>query len=170
VRLDAAEKLANAVFRATLRVGNYRLSASKLGNADAVTPGSCSGCCPGGLSREAWKGRSLQCCRLLTLAYPIGMELIFEIRDAEEGGYCARALGRAISRKRRLGRNFAAMFLRRCRCTSKRAPYVPVWCNCTMSGTSKFQSKRHEIAARRTVGPFSLTSPGPALSAFARGG
>jgi hypothetical protein len=39
VRLDAAEKLANAVFRATLRVGNYRLSASKLGNADAVTPG-----------------------------------------------------------------------------------------------------------------------------------
>jgi hypothetical protein len=37
--LDAAEKLANAVFRATLRVGNYRLSASKLGNADAVTPG-----------------------------------------------------------------------------------------------------------------------------------
>jgi predicted RNase H-like HicB family nuclease len=24
------------------------------------------------------------------------MELIFEIRDAEEGGYCARALGRAI--------------------------------------------------------------------------
>ena len=24
------------------------------------------------------------------------MELIFEVRDAEEGGYCARALGRAI--------------------------------------------------------------------------
>jgi hypothetical protein len=24
------------------------------------------------------------------------MELIFEIRDAEEGGYCARALGQAI--------------------------------------------------------------------------
>jgi hypothetical protein len=24
------------------------------------------------------------------------MELIFEIRDAEEGGYCARALGAAI--------------------------------------------------------------------------
>ena len=24
------------------------------------------------------------------------MELIFEIRDAEEGGYCARALGRSI--------------------------------------------------------------------------
>src|SRR3954451_11006285 len=25
-----------------------------------------------------------------------GMELIFEIRDAEEGGFCARALGHAI--------------------------------------------------------------------------
>lgn len=28
--------------------------------------------------------------------YSIGMELIFEIRDAEEGGYCARALGHSI--------------------------------------------------------------------------
>jgi len=28
--------------------------------------------------------------------YPIGMELIFEVRDAEEGGYCAQALGYAI--------------------------------------------------------------------------
>ena len=28
--------------------------------------------------------------------YASGMELIFEIRDAEEGGYCARALGHAI--------------------------------------------------------------------------
>lgn len=26
----------------------------------------------------------------------MGMELIFEVRDAEEGGYCARALGHAI--------------------------------------------------------------------------
>ena len=26
----------------------------------------------------------------------MSMELIFEVRDAEEGGYCARALGRAI--------------------------------------------------------------------------
>ena len=30
------------------------------------------------------------------LRYPIVMELIFEIRDAEEGGFCARALGHAI--------------------------------------------------------------------------
>jgi predicted RNase H-like HicB family nuclease len=28
--------------------------------------------------------------------YAIGMELIFEIRDAEEGGYSARALGHGI--------------------------------------------------------------------------
>lgn len=26
----------------------------------------------------------------------MGMELIFEVRDAEEGGYCARALGHSI--------------------------------------------------------------------------
>jgi predicted RNase H-like HicB family nuclease len=26
----------------------------------------------------------------------MGMELIFEVRDAEEGGYCARALGHGI--------------------------------------------------------------------------
>jgi len=30
------------------------------------------------------------------LGYPMGMELIFEVRDAEEGGYCARALGHGI--------------------------------------------------------------------------
>jgi hypothetical protein len=28
--------------------------------------------------------------------YSIGMELIFEVRDAEEGGFFARALGHAI--------------------------------------------------------------------------
>jgi hypothetical protein len=26
----------------------------------------------------------------------MGMELIFEVRDAEEGGYCVRALGHGI--------------------------------------------------------------------------
>ena len=26
----------------------------------------------------------------------MGMELIFEVRDGEEGGYCARSLGHAI--------------------------------------------------------------------------
>ena len=30
------------------------------------------------------------------LGYSRVMELIFEVRDAEEGGYCARALGHAI--------------------------------------------------------------------------
>ena len=33
---------------------------------------------------------------LSALGYSIGMELIFEVRDAEEGGYYARALGHAI--------------------------------------------------------------------------
>ena len=31
-----------------------------------------------------------------SLGYAMGMELIFEIRDAEEGGYYARALGYPI--------------------------------------------------------------------------
>ena len=30
------------------------------------------------------------------LRYSTDMELIFEVRDAEEGGYCARALGYSI--------------------------------------------------------------------------
>jgi predicted RNase H-like HicB family nuclease len=31
-----------------------------------------------------------------SLRYSMTMELIFEVRDAEEGGYCARALGHPI--------------------------------------------------------------------------
>ena len=34
--------------------------------------------------------------RLPAVGYPILMELIFEVRDAEEGGFWARALGHAI--------------------------------------------------------------------------
>ena len=30
------------------------------------------------------------------IRYSMDMELIFEVRDADEGGYCARALGHAI--------------------------------------------------------------------------
>jgi hypothetical protein len=33
---------------------------------------------------------------LCGLKYSLGMELIFEVRDGEEGGYCAHALGHAI--------------------------------------------------------------------------
>src|SRR6266567_6234506 len=40
------------------------------------------------------------------------MELIFEIRDAEEGGYCARALGHAIFTERKPGKNCVPTFLR----------------------------------------------------------
>ncbi len=32
----------------------------------------------------------------INLEYSRDMELIFEVRDAEEGGYCARALGHGI--------------------------------------------------------------------------
>lgn len=39
VRLNAIDKLASAVFRATVRAGNYRLSTVKLQNSDTVTPG-----------------------------------------------------------------------------------------------------------------------------------
>ena len=34
--------------------------------------------------------------RACPLGYSKCMELIFEVRDSEEGGYCARALGHAI--------------------------------------------------------------------------
>jgi hypothetical protein len=40
------------------------------------------------------------------------MELIFEVRDAEEGGYYARALGHAIFTEAETWENFARMFLR----------------------------------------------------------
>ena len=35
-------------------------------------------------------------CAPFLLAYPKSMELIFEVREAEEGGYYARALGQPI--------------------------------------------------------------------------
>ena len=54
-----------------------------------------------------------------------GMELIFEVRDAEEGGYYARALGRAIFTGGDTGEELRS-------CTSKRARCIRDWCNCTM--------------------------------------
>src|SRR5512141_2622504 len=61
------------------------------------------------LTRRGWESR-LRCGRpacnrrsgtrrmpcLSGLGYSRGMELIFEVHDAEEGAYCARALGHAI--------------------------------------------------------------------------
>jgi len=60
------------------------------------------------------------------------MEIIFDVRDSEDGGYCARALGYAIfteaeTREEHSGR----MFSRQCRCTSKRQRSVLGSCNCT---------------------------------------
>lgn len=45
---------------------------------------------------QAWRVESLEIPCLPGLRYSRGMELIFEVHDAEEGGYCARALGHAI--------------------------------------------------------------------------
>jgi predicted RNase H-like HicB family nuclease len=47
--------------------------------------------------RLAWSRTfSPTCSADAGLRYSMGMELIFEVRDAEEGGYCARALGHGI--------------------------------------------------------------------------
>jgi hypothetical protein len=51
VRLAGIDKLASAVFRATVRAGNYRLSTFKLQNADAVTPGKLIRMLPAGRGR-----------------------------------------------------------------------------------------------------------------------
>jgi hypothetical protein len=42
------------------------------------------------------KMRSIQCPLAPSFYYDLCMELIFEVREAEEGGYVARALGQAI--------------------------------------------------------------------------
>ena len=49
-------------------------------------------------------------------------ELVFEIRDAEEGGFNARALGKAILRKPKLGKNYARMLWKRLNVTTTRQP------------------------------------------------
>ncbi|HYM13559.1 MAG TPA: hypothetical protein VEU62_22655, partial [Bryobacterales bacterium] len=43
-----------------------------------------------------WRFRGLGVVATQGIRYPTDMELIFEVRDAEEGGYYARALGRSI--------------------------------------------------------------------------
>jgi hypothetical protein len=74
-------------------VGNPDTSAetSTLGlNGDLVDQG--------GIGYATWRG----CAPFLSgqattpVGYSIGMELIFEIRDSEEGGFCARAFGHGI--------------------------------------------------------------------------
>jgi hypothetical protein len=39
---------------------------------------------------------TIECLRQQFFRYDLCMELIFEVREAEEGGYVARALGQAI--------------------------------------------------------------------------
>jgi hypothetical protein len=64
------------------------------------------------------------------------MERIFEIRDAEEGGFCAHALGHAIFTQAETGKSFVSMFWRRSPCTSKMRQHVLAWCKCITSRTS----------------------------------
>ena len=46
----------------------------------------------------------------------MGMELIFEVRDAEEGGYCARALGHGIFTEAETWEELRACLLYTSRC------------------------------------------------------
>ena len=47
-------------------------------------------------SLEDMVGHRIRCVDAVGIRYSDGMELIFDVRDAEEGGYFARALGHAI--------------------------------------------------------------------------
>ena len=66
----------------------------------------------------------------------MGMELIFEIRDGEEGGYCARALGHAIFTEGETWDELRTNVLRQHRFTSKMPRRIPASCNCITSKTS----------------------------------
>jgi|SRR5271155_3403125 len=72
----------------------------------------------------------------LRLGYPDDMELIFEIRDAEEGGYCARALGHAIFTEAETWEELRANVLEAVGLHFEDEPVRPDWCNCTRSRTN----------------------------------
>jgi len=59
------------------------------------------------------------------------MELIFEVRDAEEGGFFARALGHAIFTEAETWDELRANLLEAV-CILRVTWHVPGWCNCTM--------------------------------------
>ncbi len=64
-------------------------------------------------------------------AYSRGMELIFEVRDAEEGGYWALALGHAIFTARETREQLRANVLEATSLHFEDSPVHPGWCNCT---------------------------------------
>jgi predicted RNase H-like HicB family nuclease len=64
------------------------------------------------------------------------MELIFEIRDAEEGGFFARALGHAIFTGAETWEELRKNILEAVDFTLKTSLRVLDWFNCTTSKTS----------------------------------
>ena len=64
--------------------------------------------------------------------YTMGMELIFEVRDAEEGGYCARALGHGIFTEAETWEELRANVLEAISVHFEDGPVHPGLCSCTM--------------------------------------
>jgi hypothetical protein len=65
------------------------------------------------------------------------MELIFEVRDAEEGGYFARALGHAIFTEAETWEELRCSVLEACIATILKMPKsIPAWFSCTPSRMS----------------------------------
>ena len=61
----------------------------------------------------------------------MSMELIFEVRNADEGGYCARALSHSIFTEAETWEDPVPMFLRQRRFTSKMPQPNLASFNCT---------------------------------------
>ena len=64
------------------------------------------------------------------------IELIFEVRDAEEGGYCARVPGMRFSPTLRLRKNYAPTCAKLPPSISRTAPCSRGSSNCTTSRTN----------------------------------
>ena len=63
--------------------------------------------------------------------YSMSMDLIFEVRDVDEGGYCVRALGHPIFTEAQTWEDPVPMFLGQRRFTSKMPPSNLASFNCT---------------------------------------
>ena len=62
----------------------------------------------------------------------MGMEIIFEVRDAEEGGYCARALSHGIFTEAETWEELRANVLEAISVHFEDAQCIRGWCSCTM--------------------------------------
>ena len=70
------------------------------------------------------------------VGYSMEMELIFEVRDAEEGGYCARALGHAIFTEGDTWDDLRANVLEATSLHFEESAVRPGWFNCITLRTS----------------------------------